>query len=291
VTPSSGVQDVLRLRNQLRSRRMKSDAVNVEATRAEITPRKVAINKPEERPAASINTEQHVNVAEATIQPTPKTAIPQQDDLSPWELPPIDAYQDDFSMPDEESATLPTSMMVTNRKSEKSASIETVPQTKAVNQSPVVVIDEDDEAVWRSNELLLRSSDDWAQLVAKISASGRTRQLAMQSVIEKTSESDWRLIVRQEGRHLTQQRIISELAQALSDFLQSTIELHVEITNQLDHPCPFEIEQIERIRLREEAEALLIHDPNVQFLQERFGAVLDNDTIQALKNLNKSDIK
>ncbi len=292
--PSSGVEDVLRLRNQLRSRRMQSDAMPVESIRTtEIASKRTVLNKQDQQVALNVQTENNIPVREssASMSTNPITSIPQQDDLPPWDLPPIDAYQDDFSMPDNEQASSTTPAMVKGRSREKYLSTEPVSQAQVLSKPPTIEVDEEDEAVWRSNELLSRSRDEWAQVVAKISASGRTRQLAMQSIIEKTSELQWRLIVRQEGRHLTQQRIVTELAQALSDYHQTKIELHVEIANQLNHPCPFEIEQIERVRLREEAEALLIHDPNVQFLQERFGAVLDNDTIQALKNLNKSDIK
>jgi hypothetical protein len=52
---------------------------------------------------------------------------------------------------------------------------------------------------------------------------------------------------------------------------------------QLAQACPAEIEQQERVRLQQDAEALLLADPNVQFLQQRFGATLDDGTIQPLK--------
>ena len=96
--------------------------------------------------------------------------------------------------------------------------------------------------------------------------------------------------IRNEARHLAQPRMVQELAEALSAVLAQTINLQVEPVAQLTMPCPTEIEQQERVRLQQDAEQLLLSDPNVQFLQQRFGATLDDGSIQPLKiNTTASD--
>lgn len=159
--------------------------------------------------------------------------------------------------------------------------VATVPSENLSAKLPEV--DEDDDAVWRSNELLARSNDDWAQLVALLPVGGRVRQLAMHAVITSKQDGLWHLQIRNEFRHLTQARMVQELAEALSASLSQTINLQLEPVGQLSQACPAEIEQQERVRLQQDAEQLLLADPNVQFLQQRFGATLDDGSIQPLK--------
>jgi DNA polymerase-3 subunit gamma/tau len=200
--------------------------------------------------------------------------------LPPWELPPLDAYQDAFFAADVSAETqMPVSAPSRLRKIDSVQPVAPIVPSTHVPASSLPVIDEDDEAVWHSNELLARSADSWAQTVAKLPIGGRVRQLAMQAVITSQQTDSWHLQIRNEARHLAQPRMIQELAEAIS----STLPQAVEPVMQLAQACPAEIEQHERVRLQQEAEALLLADPNVQFLQQRFGATLDNGTIQPLK--------
>ncbi len=286
-TQNTGVQDVLRLRNQLRSRRQQAESqpdsyssttVSSNASAAPVyTPKPRVEAAPLSVPAAVVSSPPVVRAV------TPSNNL--NDDLPPWELPPLDAYQDAFIATDSISdAPMPTASSPARvRKIDSVQPVAPVMPSNHSTASSQPVIDEDDEAIWHSNELLARSADSWAQTVAKLPVGGRVRQLAMQAVITNQQTDNWHLQIRNEARHLAQPRMIQELAEAISASLPQPVNLQVEPVMQLAQACPAEIEQQERVRLQQDAEALLLADPNVQFLQQRFGATLDDGTIQPLK--------
>ena len=278
---NSGVHDVLRLRNQLRSRRQQAEnqtESHIPVALVRQSPSRQS--EPANRAEPISRTESPAVVTATPVSVEPSLPVQPNDDLPPWELPPLDAYQD-------QEAFLPPPSPEPQVKPQRK--IESVPPalvTAPVDNSlsnKLPVVDEEDEAVWRSNELLARSSDDWAQLVARLPIGGRVRQLAMHAVITSKQDGLWHLQIRNEFRHLTQTRMVQELAEALSASLSQTINLQLEPVGQLPQACPAEIEQQERIRLQQDAEQLLLADPNVQFLQQRFGATLDDGSIQPLK--------
>lgn len=277
----SGVQDVLRLRNQLRSRRQQAEGASDNSSSRNISVAPVYAPKPK------------IDVAPLAVLPNVASPLPTgsaepnnpSDDLPPWDLPPLDAYQDAFmptdNMPDASMPVISSPARV--RKIDSVQPVVPVVPSHPIAASSQPIIDEDDDAVWHSNELLARSDDAWAQTVAKLPIGGRVRQLAMQAVIINQQPESWHLQIRNEARHLAQPRMIQELAEAISASLPQAVNLQVEPVMQLAQACPAEIEQQERVRLQQDAEALLLADPNVQFLQQRFGATLDDGTIQPLK--------
>lgn len=287
---NSGVQDILRLRNQLRSRRQLAE----NQTESHVVPPGIPVQaaSPAKRATVAV-TPSVVTAADKAPIPVP-VSIPVQladvppvaDDLPPWELPPLEAYQDQESFAPAaeippENNPVPSFRQSVPARAVPAAPPPAPPVSSQSNRLPE--IDEDDDAVWRSNELLMRSSDSWAQTVAGLPIGGRVRQLAMQAVVTSRQNDQWHLQIRNEARHLAQPRMVQELAEALSAVLAQTINLQVEPVAQLTMPCPTEIEQQERVRLQQEAEQLLLSDPNVQFLQQRFGATLDDGSIQPLK--------
>ncbi len=288
-TQNTGVQDVLRLRNQLRSRRQQAESqpdsyssATASSHAASATP--VYTPKPRAE-IASLSAPPTITVPPQPAATPVTVSNNLSDDLPPWELPPLDAYQDAFIATDSASdAPMPAvSSPARIRKIDSVQPVAPVMPSNHTTASSQQVIDEDDEAVWHSNELLARSADAWAQTVAKLPVGGRVRQLAMQAVIINQQPDNWHLQIRNEARHLAQPRMIQELAEAISASLPQPVNLQVESVMQLTQACPAEIEQQERVRLQQDAEALLLADPNVQFLQQRFGATLDDGTIQPLK--------
>ena len=277
---NAGVQDVLRLRNQLRSRRQQAEnqSDNSSSNSASVSP----VYAPKPRVEAA-----PLSISPAAVVPSQPIvrAVTPSDDLPPWELPPLDAYQDEFIPADNvfDSPMPAASSPARIRKIDSVQPVAPVMPSNHTTASSLPVIDEDDDAIWHSNELLARSADLWAQTVAKLPVGGRVRQLAMQAVITNQQPDNWHLQIRNEARHLAQPRMIQELAEAISASLPQPVTLQVEPVMQLAQACPAEIEQQERVRLQQDAEALLLADPNVQFLQQRFGATLDDGTIQPLK--------
>ncbi len=287
-TQNTGVQDVLRLRNQLRSRRQQAES-QPDSYSSMTTSSHAASAAPVYTPKPRVEAAPlSVPAAVVSSPPVVRAVTPSNnlsDDLPPWELPPLDAYQDAFIATDSSSdAPMPTASSPARvRKIDSVQPVAPVVPSNHITASSQPVIDEDDEAIWHSNELLARSADSWAQTVAKLPVGGRVRQLAMQAVITNQQTDNWHLQIRNEARHLAQPRMIQELAEAISASLPQPVNLQVEPVMQLAQACPAEIEQQERVRLLQDAEALLLADPNVQFLQQRFGATLDDGTIQPLK--------
>lgn len=291
---NSGVQDILRLRNQLRSRRQQAESqteshVVSPGIPVRTSPAKQTVDAAE-TPAVTVPA--RASIPESS-PPQLAEVPPMNDDLPPWELPPLEAYQDQESFAPTEEIQKEINPVPSPRPSRAARVVPVVPASAPSapalsNRLPD--IDDNDDAVWRSNELLMRSSDPWSQTVAGLPIGGRVRQLAMQAVITIQQNDHWHLQIRNEARHLAQPRMIQELAEALSATLSRTINLQVEPVAQLTMPCPTEIEQHERVRLQQDAEQLLLSDPNVQFLQQRFGATLDDGSIQPLKiNTTASD--
>ncbi len=281
---NSGVQDIIRLRNQLRSRRQQAENQTESHVTPSVIPARIPANRVEAAPLPATAAPART-VTPQDVQPQVSGNQALNDDLPPWESPPLTAYQD------QEAFISPADIEQDNaapsfKPRQSDRFIPSAPPVMQSNPAPVSRLpetDEDDDSVWRSNELLLRSSDQWAQTVAKLPVAGRVRQLAMQAVVTDQQADSWHLQIRNEARHLAQPRMVQELAEAISTILPKAINLQVEPVTQLAQPCPAEIEQQERIRLQQEAELLLLSDPNVQFLQQRFGATLDDGSIQPLK--------
>ena len=288
---NAGVQDILRLRNQLRSRRQQAESQTESHVASPGIP--VSAASPVKRAAAAtvpsaVTAPDKASIPAPVSSPVPLAEVPpRSDDLPPWELPPLEAYQDQESFAPAAEIQPEINPVSSFR---PSGAARVVPASAPAQSNRLPEVDEDDDAVWRSNELLMRSSDPWAQTVAGLPVGGRVRQLAMQAVVTSRQDDLWHLQIRNEARHLAQPRMVQELAEALSAVLAQTINLQVEPVAQLTMPCPTEIEQQERVRLQQDAEQLLLSDPNVQFLQQRFGATLDDGSIQPLKiNTTASD--
>lgn len=290
---NSGVQDILRLRNQLRSRRQQAESQTESQVASPVIPvRTQPANQPVAADVPVVTTPAKASIPMPPPEPLTEMS-PVVDDLPPWELPPLEAYQDQESFTSPAEIQPESHQVPSFRQAGPARTVSAVPPpapTAAAVPNRLPEIDEDDDAVWRSNELLVRSSDPWAQTVAALPVGGRVRQLAMQAVVTAQQNDQWHLQIRNEARHLAQSRMVQELAEALSAVQSRTINLQVEPVAQLGMPCPAEIEQQERIRLQQDAEQLLLSDPNVQFLQQRFGATLDDGSIQPLKtNTTASD--
>ena len=310
VEAKSGLDDVLRFRNQLRSRRMQNDnaATTAIAAPAYAPPARGAVpetlstspaNTYESAPPEVVPPAQQVS---SPIEPTKPSFQPLEDDLPPWELPPLDAYQDEF-VPTSKfepeiqpvvfdgQAAEPTPRSLFQKIDSNKSTIAATHANSMMafeRVAPVVEVDESDESVWRSNELLARSQDPWANLVASLPVTGRTRQLAMHAILERSSDFHWILHVRNDAKHLTQARIVAELSQAIQSKEQTSAQITVNVVAQTMSPCPIDIEHQERLNLQQYAEQLLKDDPNVQILQERFGAILDNGSIQPLKTTKQT---
>ena len=116
------------------------------------------------------------------------------------------------------------------------------------------------------SSLLVNCGDPWAELIARTGVGGRLRQLAINSVMRQQGDTVL-LTLKPEQRHLISDRARADLAEIIGPELGQAVQ--VEVTLGL---VP---EQVSRD---------LEQDPNVQFLVQRFGAVLHHESIEPLSN-------
>lgn len=217
--------------------------------------------------------------AQATSPASIPAAVtrPQSDDLPPWDL--------DGSAPRQASAA-PVAAPVT-------ASREVVVSEPAPAASVMETIDWDElegdsqpqagEVAARliPSSLLNSCGDPWAELIARTGVGGRLRQLAINSVMSQQGDKVL-LTLKPEQRHLISDRARADLAEIIGPELGQPVQVEVTLGNVPGQETPLEIEHRLYLGVREQVTRDLEQDPNVQFLQQRFGAVLHHDSIEPL---------
>ncbi|HHQ4915420.1 TPA: DNA polymerase III subunit gamma/tau [Aeromonas hydrophila] len=225
-----------------------------------------------------------VPLPERAAQATSPTSIPaavirpQSDDLPPWDL--------DGSTTPRQASAAPVAAPVT-------ASREVVVSEQVPAVSVMETIDWDElegdsqpqagEVAARliPSSLLNSCGDPWAELIARTGVGGRLRQLAINSVMSQQGDKVL-LTLKPEQRHLISDRARADLAEIIGPELGQPVQVEVTLGNVPEQETPLEIEHRLYLGVREQVTRDLEQDPNVQFLQQRFGAVLHHDSIEPL---------
>lgn len=220
---------------------------------------------------------------------SPVTAPAQPTDLPPWDLNGQPSYR-----PGEHSATAPA---VTPTPATQPPVVTTAVAAAPVTQSepvqPVMETIDWDELESDSepqegeatrlipSSLLNGCGDPWAELIAHTQVGGRLRQLAINSVM--TREGDKVLLtLKPEQRHLVSDKARADLAEIMGPALGQPVQVEVTLGVVPDQETPLEIEHRLYLGVREQVTRDLEQDPNVQFLVQRFGAVLHHESIEPL---------
>lgn len=219
----------------------------------------------------------------------PVTAPAQPTDLPPWELDGQPSYR-----PGERSATAPavTPAPATLPLVAPTA-VAATPVTQDEPAQPVMETIDWDELESDSepqegeatrlipSSLLNGCGDAWAELIAHTQVGGRLRQLAINSVM--TREGDKVLLtLKPEQRHLVSDKARADLAEIIGPALGQPVQVEVTLGVVPDQETPLEIEHRLYLGVREQVTRDLEQDPNVQFLVQRFGAVLHHESIEPL---------
>lgn len=219
----------------------------------------------------------------------PVTAPAQPTDLPPWELDGQPSYR-----PGERSATAPavTPAPATQPLVAPTA-VAATPVTQDEPAQPVMETIDWDELESDSepqegeatrlipSSLLNGCGDAWAELIAHTQVGGRLRQLAINSVM--TREGDKVLLtLKPEQRHLVSDKARADLAEIIGPALGQPVQVEVTLGVVPDQETPLEIEHRLYLGVREQVTRDLEQDPNVQFLVQRFGAVLHHESIEPL---------
>ncbi|MBU2896475.1 DNA polymerase III subunit gamma/tau [Vibrio hepatarius] len=119
----------------------------------------------------------------------------------------------------------------------------------------------------------------WAQLIEQLDVAKMTEQLALNSHFDRQGSSIM-LTLRHEQAHLNSERARSELITAINSVLDENCDLDVEVG--LSGETPLELrEKLYQTKLQQ-AFSSLKNDTNVQFIEQRFGAQLDSDSVRPI---------
>lgn len=123
------------------------------------------------------------------------------------------------------------------------------------------------------------SLDEWATLIQQLNIPKLVEQLALNSTYNKQGSSI-ELTLRSSHAHLNTDRAQSELLQALNAQLNEECHLSVSIGEAGETP----LELRERLYQSKLSQAIdnLVADPNVQFIERRFSAALDKDSVRPI---------
>lgn len=119
----------------------------------------------------------------------------------------------------------------------------------------------------------------WARLIEQLDVSKMTQQLALNSHYEQ-QEKVIILTLRHEQAHLDTERARNELVSALNGLLGEPSELIVNIGQQGETPLELR-EKLYQEKLQQ-AFSSLESDKNVQFIEQRFGAELDSESVRPI---------
>ncbi|MGN5134058.1 DNA polymerase III subunit gamma/tau [Aeromonas veronii] len=219
----------------------------------------------------------------------PVTAPAQPTDLPPWDLDGQPSYR-----PGERSAAAPAvTPAPATQQPVASTAVAAAPVTQSEPPQPVMETIDWDELESDSepqegeatrlipSSLLNGCGDAWAELIAHTQVGGRLRQLAINSVM--TREGDKVLLtLKPEQRHLVSDKARADLAEIIGPALGQPVQVEVTLGVVPDQETPLEIEHRLYLGVREQVTRDLEQDPNVQFLVQRFGAVLHHESIEPL---------
>ena len=119
----------------------------------------------------------------------------------------------------------------------------------------------------------------WARLIEQLDVAKMTQQLALNSHYEQR-EGFIVLTLRSEQAHLNSDRARHELITALNSVLGEQFELSVEVGESGETPLELR-EKLYQEKLQQ-AFTSLENDSNVQFIEQRFAAELDSDSVRPI---------
>ncbi len=124
-----------------------------------------------------------------------------------------------------------------------------------------------------------RAKNQWAELISQLSTAKLTEQLALNSHFEKNGSSI-SLTLRPEQSHLNTDKAQSELLQAINEIMGEECHLSVEIGESGETPLELR-DKLYQGKLQQ-AFTSLENDKNVQFIETRFAAQLDKDSVRPI---------
>ena len=219
--------------------------------------------------------------AQAAARPSaPQKAEPVSDDLPPWDLDGAPARAAAATVAAVPATPVATPLSVPENAQPTTAQVmETIDWDEL--ESDALPAEGEEIARLIPSSLLVNCGDAWAELIARTGVGGRLRQLAINSVMTRQGELV-SLVLKPEQRHLVSDRALADLAGIIGPEFGQAVRVEVILGTDPARETPLEIEHRLYLGVREQVSRDLADDPNVQFLQQRFGAVLHPESIEPL---------
>ncbi|ABK48675.1 DNA polymerase III, subunits gamma and tau [Shewanella sp. ANA-3] len=163
----------------------------------------------------------------------------------------------------------------------------TQPKTQPQTQQPASVQSQSSETVQPTSSTALALAQSitghpldlhWYKLMASLEIGGRVRQLAVNSICQ-VQANPLPLLLKPDQKHLAAPVAIEQLEQALTAALGNPRQVEVVIGTDPARETPLEMRKRFHQELLQQARQSLMMDDNVQWLINRFGAELDQDTL------------
>ena len=151
-------------------------------------------------------------------------------------------------------------------------------QAVAADQARQPVAGRDTPVVPSPAKPVASTEDDWPTLLSRLELKGPARQLAGNCQLLAREGDHFRFQLDDRARALHTRQLEDRFTQALRQLVGAAATVEIEQGGAGDTPARRE-EQARDERL-EKARAALERDPNVQSLRDRFGAVLQPDSIK-----------
>ncbi|OAN18528.1 DNA polymerase III subunit gamma/tau [Photobacterium jeanii] len=250
----SGVSGLLAARNGLRSHKQRGEA-----------PAAPAVKKTEPTPAKKVAN----NVLERIAQKHPKTAnghtaMP----ASSGGLPPHLAQSQASKEPEEYQWK--ATHVVDDSEAKAKLSPKILKQALEHEKTPEMIKQLVNEAA---------NQDSWSDLVTKLNVGRLVQQLALNSAFKQEGQQVT-LCLRAAQGHLDSPKAREQLQQAISEHLEQSIELTIELSDEGQTPLEWR-DAIYQQKLGQ-AKQSLMQDPNVKFICQRFAAALDEESIRPI---------
>ena len=123
-----------------------------------------------------------------------------------------------------------------------------------------------------------RRTGDWPALLARLELKGPARQLAGNCQLVAREGNHFRFLLDERASALHTRQLEDRLTQALRQLVGESATIEIERGGSGDTPA--RREEAARDERLEKARAALERDPNVQTLRDRFGAVLQPDSVK-----------
>ncbi|MEE4173868.1 MAG: DNA polymerase III subunit gamma/tau [Xanthomonadales bacterium] len=123
---------------------------------------------------------------------------------------------------------------------------------------------------------------DWHRVYDALELAGPVRELARNLHLDSCRDGRWRFHIPEDLKYLGSDALVQQLQSAMRAQLGQAVEVAVKPVRQVV-ASPAAASEAMDLRQRSDAEIAIDQDPTVRALKERFGARIDEDSIQPLQ--------